>query len=257
MSTRCARPPLRYGPSGDTPPVPRLRQQLWALRPGLDGGVPAVHDAHGTRRPAGFGMGRRTGTGWSRRQRRRRAGGLGSSGRALCRKVSRVRWELGAGEGDGGPGRGGGRAVRGRPTPTPIFGVAARRVPRRAPAQGEPPGRPVPGCAVPCRSRIDVLTEPNRGVPFHVAAGVPFLVAISSSIRRCSRWRSRSPSSSSRFTRACSSCAGRGASCSLRVGRIHGLSAHVHFCAPGRQHPVLRRLASRFRQSAARTEPTR
>ena len=79
----------------------------------------------------------------------------------------------------------------------------------------------------------------------------------SRSIRRCSRWRSRSPSSSSRFTRACSSCAGRGASCSLRVGRIHGLSAHVHFCAPGRQHPVLRRLASRFRQSAARTEPTR
>ena len=37
-------PDLRYGPSGDTPPAPRLRQQLWALRPGLDGGVPAVHD---------------------------------------------------------------------------------------------------------------------------------------------------------------------------------------------------------------------
>ena len=29
---------------GDTPALPPLRQQLWALRPGLDGGVPAVHD---------------------------------------------------------------------------------------------------------------------------------------------------------------------------------------------------------------------
>ena len=37
MSTRYGRPPLRYGPAGDTPPVPPLRQQLWALRPGLDG----------------------------------------------------------------------------------------------------------------------------------------------------------------------------------------------------------------------------
>ena len=44
VSTRCARPPLRYGPAGDTPSVPPLRQQIWALRPGLDGGVPAVHD---------------------------------------------------------------------------------------------------------------------------------------------------------------------------------------------------------------------
>ena len=41
---RCAPPPLRYGPAGDTPSVPPLRQQLWALRPGLDEGVPAVHD---------------------------------------------------------------------------------------------------------------------------------------------------------------------------------------------------------------------
>ena len=47
VSTCCARPPLRYGPSGDTPPAPRLGWQLWALRPGLDGGVPADHDAHG------------------------------------------------------------------------------------------------------------------------------------------------------------------------------------------------------------------
>ena len=29
---------------GDTPPVPTLREQLWALRPGLDGGVPAIDD---------------------------------------------------------------------------------------------------------------------------------------------------------------------------------------------------------------------
>ena len=36
VSTCCARPSLRYGPSGDTPSVPRLRWQLWALRPGLD-----------------------------------------------------------------------------------------------------------------------------------------------------------------------------------------------------------------------------
>ena len=35
---------LRYGPSGDTPSVPPLKQQIWALRPGLDGGVPALHD---------------------------------------------------------------------------------------------------------------------------------------------------------------------------------------------------------------------
>ena len=52
MSTRYARPPLRSGPSGDTPSVPPLRQQLWALRPGLDGGVPAVHDTRAARRPA-------------------------------------------------------------------------------------------------------------------------------------------------------------------------------------------------------------
>ena len=35
---------LRCGPSGDTPSVPPLKQQIWALRPGLDGGVPALHD---------------------------------------------------------------------------------------------------------------------------------------------------------------------------------------------------------------------
>ena len=37
-------------------------------------------------------------------------------------------------------GRGGGRAARPRPTPTPTFGPGARRVPRRAPLQSEPPG---------------------------------------------------------------------------------------------------------------------
>ena len=44
VSTRYARPSLRCGPSGDTPSVPPLKQQIWALRPGLDGGVPALHD---------------------------------------------------------------------------------------------------------------------------------------------------------------------------------------------------------------------
>ena len=63
VSTRCARPSLRYGPAGDTPSVPRLRWQLWALRPGPGRGVPVVHDAHGTRQTAGFRMARRTGTG--------------------------------------------------------------------------------------------------------------------------------------------------------------------------------------------------
>jgi len=40
---------FRSGPPGDTPSAPRLGWQLWTLRPGLDGGVPAVHDARGTR----------------------------------------------------------------------------------------------------------------------------------------------------------------------------------------------------------------
>ena len=44
-------------------------------------------------------------------------------------------------EGDGDPpGAGGGRAARPRPTPTPTFWPGARRVPRRAPGQSEPPG---------------------------------------------------------------------------------------------------------------------
>lgn len=36
VSTSYARPPRCSGPAGDTPSVPPLRQQLWALRAGLD-----------------------------------------------------------------------------------------------------------------------------------------------------------------------------------------------------------------------------
>ena len=53
VSTRYARPSLRCGPSGDTPSVPPLKQQIWALRPGLDGGVPALHDNAKKRDDAG------------------------------------------------------------------------------------------------------------------------------------------------------------------------------------------------------------
>ena len=66
VSTRCARPPLRYGPSGDTPSVPPLRQQLRALRPGLDGASRPSTTTRTARRPAVRG----TGTGWRRRDRR-------------------------------------------------------------------------------------------------------------------------------------------------------------------------------------------
>ena len=62
VSTRCARPPLRYGPSGDTPPAPRLGWQLWALRPGLDACVPTVHNVPGTRRATELRTPHRTGT---------------------------------------------------------------------------------------------------------------------------------------------------------------------------------------------------
>ena len=104
-----------------------------AARPGR--GVPAVHDAHGTRQTAGFRMARRTGTGWSRRQT------AATSRRAWLRVERMVSRTRGLREGDGGPpGAGGGRAARPRPTPTPTFGPGARRVPRRAPLQSEPPG---------------------------------------------------------------------------------------------------------------------
>ena len=62
VSTRCARPPRRYGPSGDTPPAPRLGWQLWALRPGLDACVPTVHNVPGTRRATELRTPHRTGT---------------------------------------------------------------------------------------------------------------------------------------------------------------------------------------------------
>ena len=62
VSTRCARPPLRYGPSGDTPPAPRLGWQLWALRPGLNACVPTVHNVPGTRRATELRTPHRTGT---------------------------------------------------------------------------------------------------------------------------------------------------------------------------------------------------
>ena len=104
-----------------------------AARPGR--GVPAVHDAHGTRQTAGFRMARRTGTGWSRRQT------AATSRRAWLRverMVSRAR-DFGKAMA-AHQGRGGGRAARPRPTPTPTFGPGARRVPRRAPGQSEPPG---------------------------------------------------------------------------------------------------------------------
>ena len=55
VSTCCACPRLRYGPSGDTPSAPRLRWQLMGLaaRPGR--GVPAVHDATGRGGPPDSG----------------------------------------------------------------------------------------------------------------------------------------------------------------------------------------------------------
>ena len=102
VSTRCARPSLRYGPAGDTPSVPRLRWQLWALRPGLDGGVPAVHDAHGTRQTAGFRMARRTGTGWkSASNGGDKPAGLAPRGAhgVACAGTSGRRWRLHQGRG--------------------------------------------------------------------------------------------------------------------------------------------------------------
>ena len=126
---------LRYGPAGDTPSVPRLRWQLWALRPGLDEASRPSTTPHGTRQTAGFRMARRTGTVGVGVRRRRQAGGLGSAWSAWCR----VRGDFGKAMA-AHQGRGGGRAARPRPTPTPTVGPGARRVPRRAPLQSEPPG---------------------------------------------------------------------------------------------------------------------
>ena len=64
--------------------------------------------------------------------------GLAPRGAHRVGSTTRAR---GLGEGDGGPpGAGGDRAARGRPTATPTLGAGARRVPRRAPVQDEPPG---------------------------------------------------------------------------------------------------------------------
>ena len=70
-------------------------------------------------------------------------GGDGPAGLAPrgAHRVGSTTRARGLGEGAGGPpGAGGDRAARGRPTATPTFGPGARRVPRRAPVQDEPPG---------------------------------------------------------------------------------------------------------------------
>ena len=104
-----------------------------AARPGR--GRPGRPRRPGTRQTAGFRMARRTGTGWSRRQT------AATSRRAWLRVERMLSRARGLREGDGGPpGAGGGRAARPRPTPTPTFWPGARRVPRRAPGQSEPPG---------------------------------------------------------------------------------------------------------------------
>ena len=152
---------------GDTPSVPRLRQQLWALRPGLDGGVPAVHDAHGTRQTAGFRMARRTESvesastaamrrwAWLRVERR-------------CRVLGRLR------EGDGHPSGAGGRSCRPtQTTPMPTFGpehAACRGVLRSRVTAGRTPAatntwpddRPTPGGGSSRRSAVIALDSPVR-----------------------------------------------------------------------------------------------
>ena len=177
-STRCARPPLRYGPSGDTPPVPRLRQQLWASRPGLDGSGPAAHD------DSRDAADRRIRDGAPDRNRLESAAAAKNRrvwliAERIVSEVSRVRgqlvrrWRPGAGR----------RPCYSRQTNADLRGSphAACRGVLRPSVNRRDGHEPAVGaaCAVLCRSRIDVLTEPNRGVPFHVAVGVPFLVAIS------------------------------------------------------------------------------
>ena len=48
VSTRCARPPLGYGPSGDTPPVP-LSDIVYGLAARTGRALPPVHDICGAR----------------------------------------------------------------------------------------------------------------------------------------------------------------------------------------------------------------
>ena len=139
VSTRCARSPRRYGPLGDTPPAPRLGWQLWALRPGLDGASRPSTTLTGRGGPPDSGMARAgpepVGVGVT--------GGDGPAGLAPrgAHRVGSTTRARGLGEGAGGPpGAGDDRAAQGRPTATPTFGAGARRVPRRAPVQDEPPG---------------------------------------------------------------------------------------------------------------------
>ena len=63
-----------------TPSVPPLRQQLWALRPGLDGSVPAVHDDAGGAPFGGSGTARPTAaSGPARAVNLRRPAGVGGA----------------------------------------------------------------------------------------------------------------------------------------------------------------------------------
>ena len=108
-----------YGPCGPA----------WTGRPGrprrpTGRGRPPDSGWRAGREPVGVGV-----------RRRRQAGGLGSAWSAWCR----VRGDFGKAMA-AHQGRGGGRAARPRPTPTPTVGPGARRVPRRAPLQSEPPG---------------------------------------------------------------------------------------------------------------------
>ena len=131
---------LRYGPAGDTPSVPRLRWQLWALRPGLDGASRPSTTPHGTRQTAGFRMARRDGN----RLESALDGGdkpadlapRGAHGVA-CAGTSGRRWR---------PTRGGGAAVLLAPDPhqrrpsgpehAACRGVLRSRVNRRADSSG-------------------------------------------------------------------------------------------------------------------------
>ena len=119
----------RYGPCGPA----------WTGRPGrprrpTGRGRPPDSGWRAGREPVGVGV-----------RRRRQAGVLGSAWSAWCR----VRGDFGKAMA-AHQGRGGGRAARPRPTPTPTFGPGARRVPRRAPVQGEPPGGRFPAVGAAC-----------------------------------------------------------------------------------------------------------
>ena len=119
---------LRYGPVGDTPSVPRLRWQLWALRPGLDGASRPSTTPTGRGRPpdSGWRAGREpVGVGV---KRRRQAGGLGSAWSAWCRVrgTSGRRWR---------PTRGGGRPCCSPQTHTNAD-LLARSTPRAAACSG-------------------------------------------------------------------------------------------------------------------------